>query len=188
MNAFLQSKARLIITVLLITSCFVSRAQNITVFPLLSSVDAGVQGSMIPFNDSLYFQYYASFSEIAKFNGNSYRLLRGQSTFTYGVNQCPFVYDNNLYYRFKRLGNSYVIGRINNDTSVTIFTNPDNGAGFGDNTTEYNGKLYFVYTNASGKRCLGQFDGSLVTVIPQPDTGDGFYGKLLLCNGNLYAT
>ncbi|MEQ1732260.1 MAG: T9SS type A sorting domain-containing protein [Bacteroidia bacterium] len=74
--------------------------------------------------------------------------------------------------------------------SITLVPNPDaniqQSALTSGEMTEYNGNLYYKYTNAAYNKVLAKYDGTTTTLLTNPEAGSGYYGSPIVYGGNLY--
>jgi hypothetical protein len=97
------------------------------------------------------------------------------------------VYKNKLYFSYRNSSyNQKYLGQFDG-TSVTKFSNPDNGRGVDLETFDAfikNDILYFLYLNDYGKFQLAKFDGKAVSLIANPDNGYGIFSDKTFTNKN----
>lgn len=145
---------------------------------LVNNPDAGyipkTYNKFVLFRNNAYFLYKNAASEIqlARYNDTSITLipnpgadLRIKNT---GIDEgffYSYIFNNQLYLVFKNsLTNKNVLARFN-DTSFTVFNNPDAGPGVDEAFFTYNNALYISYKNINAKTQLCKIAGNTINPI-----------------------
>lgn len=149
-------------------------------------------GSPIIYSNKLFFTYGAgSELNLAYYDGiNPIKLISNpDKTGSIPSTTDPFltIFHNKLYVMYASANKTYLGQYTNNDTALTLISNPDAGVGYGGNPAVYNDNLYFGYYPTSGSLVLARYNDTTISIIPSPVTGVNHYdNKLVVYNNYLY--
>lgn len=112
-----------------------------------------------------------------------------------GYTGTPIVLNNSLVLEYNGTGTSDLaqvkqqLAVYTPGSGITLIPNPDGGQGVYFHSVQlvFNGKLFFIYLDASGIQRLASFDGASITLYPNPDaSASGYLGSPRILNNNLY--